>query len=217
MRQPDADEAVGRVLTVDRVEQPFTITGAPRVRREGKVADRKRRCRARCAWLRVRLRGRDRRARCGGPIRSRAIHRLPFENDSMKRARPRRGRGSGGSSEAAEPSGTRWPTTRELRSALRRHRQWDALGPAVPQSGGRRQPLPELDPGPRPGATARIVWHYQTTPGETWDFTATQHIILADLVIDGQPRKVLMQAPKNGFFYVLDREDGRVAYRASPM
>ena len=56
--------------------------------------------------------------------------------------------------------------------------------------------------------TGEYVWHYQTTPGETWDFTATQHIMLADLEIDGKPRKVLMQAPKNGFFYVLDRETG---------
>ncbi|MFN3231558.1 MAG: PQQ-dependent dehydrogenase, methanol/ethanol family [Alphaproteobacteria bacterium] len=55
--------------------------------------------------------------------------------------------------------------------------------------------------------TGEYVCHYQTTPGETWDYTATQHIILADLEIDGQPRKVLMQAPKNGFFYVLDREN----------
>ncbi len=52
------------------------------------------------------------------------------------------------------------------------------------------------------------AWHYQTTPGESWDYTATQHIILADLTIDGTPRKVLMQAPKNGFFYVLDRATG---------
>ncbi|MEE8495658.1 MAG: PQQ-dependent dehydrogenase, methanol/ethanol family, partial [Xanthomonadales bacterium] len=52
------------------------------------------------------------------------------------------------------------------------------------------------------------VWHYQTTPGETWDFTATQHMILADLEIGGRVRKVIMQAPKNGFFYVLDRESG---------
>ena len=57
--------------------------------------------------------------------------------------------------------------------------------------------------------TGEYVWHYQTTPGETWDYTATQHIILADLTIDGQPRKVLMQAPKNGFFYVLDRTNGK--------
>jgi PQQ-dependent dehydrogenase (methanol/ethanol family) len=58
--------------------------------------------------------------------------------------------------------------------------------------------------------TGEHVWHYQTTPGESWDFTATQHIILADLEIDGQLRKVAMQAPKNGFFYVLDRETGEL-------
>jgi quinohemoprotein ethanol dehydrogenase len=56
--------------------------------------------------------------------------------------------------------------------------------------------------------TGAYVWHYQTTPGETWDYTATQHMILADLTIDGQVRKVIMQAPKNGFFYVLDRATG---------
>ena len=56
--------------------------------------------------------------------------------------------------------------------------------------------------------TGEYVWHYQTTPGETWDYTATQHIILADMEIGGKDRKVLMQAPKNGFFYVLDRETG---------
>ncbi len=58
--------------------------------------------------------------------------------------------------------------------------------------------------------TGELVWHYQTTPGDNWDFTATQHIILADLVIDGSLRKVLMQAPKNGFFYVLDRATGEL-------
>lgn len=56
--------------------------------------------------------------------------------------------------------------------------------------------------------TGEYVWHYQTTPGETWDYTATQHMILAELEIDGAERKVIMQAPKNGFFYVLDRETG---------
>lgn len=56
--------------------------------------------------------------------------------------------------------------------------------------------------------TGEYVWHYQTTPGETWDYTATQHIILADLEIDGRERQVLMQAPKNGFFYVIDRATG---------
>ena len=58
--------------------------------------------------------------------------------------------------------------------------------------------------------TGEYAWHYQTTPGETWDYTATQHIILADLQIDGENRKVLMQAPKNGFFYVIDRANGEL-------
>ncbi|WP_417225612.1 PQQ-dependent dehydrogenase, methanol/ethanol family [Amphritea sp.] len=56
--------------------------------------------------------------------------------------------------------------------------------------------------------TGEYVWHYQTTPGEEWDYTATQHMILADLEVKGKLRKVLMQAPKNGFFYVLDRVTG---------
>jgi len=58
--------------------------------------------------------------------------------------------------------------------------------------------------------TGRLVWYYQTTPGENWDYTATQHMILADLEIGGRVRKVLMQAPKNGFFYVLDRATGEL-------
>lgn len=53
-----------------------------------------------------------------------------------------------------------------------------------------------------------MVWYYQTTPGDTWDYTAVQHMILADIEIEGRVRKVIMQAPKNGFFYVLDRTDG---------
>jgi quinohemoprotein ethanol dehydrogenase len=57
--------------------------------------------------------------------------------------------------------------------------------------------------------TGELVWHYQTTPGDSWDFTATQQITLADLNINGQKRKVLMQAPKNGFFYVIDRTNGQ--------
>lgn len=56
--------------------------------------------------------------------------------------------------------------------------------------------------------TGEYVWHYQTTPGDSWDYTATQHMILSELEIDGTTRKVIMQAPKNGFFYVLDRETG---------
>ncbi|MBT4522711.1 MAG: PQQ-dependent dehydrogenase, methanol/ethanol family [Halieaceae bacterium] len=58
--------------------------------------------------------------------------------------------------------------------------------------------------------TGRLVWHYQTTPGDNWDFTATQKMILAELEIDGKQRRVIMQAPKNGFFYVLDRLTGEL-------
>lgn len=56
--------------------------------------------------------------------------------------------------------------------------------------------------------SGELVWHYQTTPGDTWDYTAVQHMILADLELAGEQRKVLMQAPKNGFFYLLDRTNG---------
>lgn len=54
------------------------------------------------------------------------------------------------------------------------------------------------------------MWHYQTTPGDSWDYTATQQLILNNLEIDGQSRKVIMQAPKNGFFYILDRATGEL-------
>jgi PQQ-dependent dehydrogenase (methanol/ethanol family) len=56
--------------------------------------------------------------------------------------------------------------------------------------------------------TGKMAWYFQTTPGDSWDFTATQPLILADLSINGRNRKVIMQAPKNGFFYVLDRITG---------
>jgi quinohemoprotein ethanol dehydrogenase len=56
----------------------------------------------------------------------------------------------------------------------------------------------------------RVKWHYQTTPGDNWDYTATQPLMLATLTMNGVPRKVIMQAPKNGFFYVLDRETGKL-------
>ena len=53
-------------------------------------------------------------------------------------------------------------------------------------------------------------WHYQTVPRDAWDYDAAMHMILADLTIDGVQKKVLMQAPKNGFFYVLERETGEL-------
>ncbi|HTF18889.1 MAG TPA: PQQ-dependent dehydrogenase, methanol/ethanol family [Chryseolinea sp.] len=56
----------------------------------------------------------------------------------------------------------------------------------------------------------KLVWHYQTTPGEIWDYTATMNLVLADVEIGGSVRKVIMQAPKNGFFYVIDRATGEL-------
>ncbi|BEP65440.1 hypothetical protein GmRootV213_59940 (plasmid) [Variovorax sp. V213] len=56
--------------------------------------------------------------------------------------------------------------------------------------------------------SGKYVWHYQETPGEEWDFTATQQIILADLTLAGKSRKVILHAPKNGFFFVIDRITG---------
>jgi quinohemoprotein ethanol dehydrogenase len=56
--------------------------------------------------------------------------------------------------------------------------------------------------------TGRMAWYYQTTPGDKWDFDATQKLILTELPIGGAPRSVLVQANKNGFFYVLDRRTG---------
>ncbi len=57
-------------------------------------------------------------------------------------------------------------------------------------------------------STGEYAWHYQQTPGEKWDYDATPHLMLATLELDGTARDVLMQASKNGFFYVHDRATG---------
>ena len=58
--------------------------------------------------------------------------------------------------------------------------------------------------------TGKYVWHYQTVPGETWDYNSNMDMVLADLTIDKKPVKALLHAPKNGFFYVLDRANGKL-------
>jgi quinohemoprotein ethanol dehydrogenase len=58
--------------------------------------------------------------------------------------------------------------------------------------------------------TGEYVWHYQETPGDAWDFDSAEPMILADLTIGASSRKVLLHAPKNGFFYVIDRATGKV-------
>ncbi len=58
--------------------------------------------------------------------------------------------------------------------------------------------------------TGKLAWYYQTTPRDSWDFDAVQKLILTDLEVSGTPHPVIMQASKNGFFYVLDRRTGRL-------
>ena len=132
----------------------------------------------------------------------------PFENDAMKRA-----------AETWDPSAKYW----EMGGG---GTVWDAMaydpdlgllyigvGNGAPWNRDVRSPeggdnlflasIVALD-----AETGEYRWHYQNTPGDTWDYTSTQHIMLADIEWEGETRKVLMQAPKNGFFFVIDRETG---------
>jgi len=197
-------EPVWEVVTVDQ-SLPYTITGAPRVL-EGKViignggAE---------FGVRGYVSAYD--AASGELVwRTYTIPGNPdqgFESEALERA-------------AATWTGEWWKNTAGGGTA------WDSMafdpdlrllyvgtGNGTPWDRGLRSPdggdnlylssILALDPD-----TGELRWHYQTTPGDHWDFTATQHMILADLTIQGRRRKVLMQAPKNGFFYVLDRETG---------
>lgn len=65
-------------------------------------------------------------------------------------------------------------------------------------------------------ASGRMNWYVQQTPGDSWDLTATQPMILTDQVIDGRQRPVILHTPKNGFFFVIDRENGEV-HEANPI
>lgn len=88
-------------------------------------------------------------------------------------------------------------------------------GNGGPYSSSRRSPgggdnlylssIVALDP-----RTGRLKWHYQETPGDSWDFTATQPMILTHMTVDGEDHPVILQAPKNGFLYVIDRRDGKL-------
>ena len=57
--------------------------------------------------------------------------------------------------------------------------------------------------------TGELKWYFQTVPGDSWDFDSVQQLLLADITVKGKPRKVLMQANKDGFYYVLDRVTGQ--------
>ena len=133
----------------------------------------------------------------------------PFEDESMRRA-----------AKTWDPSGKWW-------EAGGGGTMWDSItfdadlntmyvgtGNGSPWSHKLRSPkggdnlylasIVALDPD-----TGKYKWHYQETPGDNWDYTSTQPMILADLRIDGKPRKVILHAPKNGFFFVLDRTNGK--------
>lgn len=132
----------------------------------------------------------------------------PFEDDSMKKA-----------AETWDPAGKWWEVGGggTMWDAMAYDPELDLLyvgtGNGTPWNRLQRSPaggdnlylasVVALDP-----ETGEYQWHYQHTPGDSWDYTSTQHIILADLEIDGNRRKVLMQAPKNGFFFVIDRANG---------
>ena len=133
----------------------------------------------------------------------------PFEDESMAAAaKTWDPAASTGSTAAAAPRGTPSPSIPTS--------TWSTSAPATARPGTGHSAA-------RPAATISIcrsivalnadtgeyVWHYQETPGDHWDYTATQPMILADLTIDGAPRKVILHAPKNGFFFVVDRTNGK--------
>ncbi|MCB0638443.1 MAG: PQQ-dependent dehydrogenase, methanol/ethanol family [Lewinella sp.] len=201
----DSGELIWEVLTVDP-DQPYTITGAPRVVKDKVIIGN--------GGAEFGVRGYFTAYEAetgeeawrfytvpGDPAR-------PFENAAMEKA-------------AATWTGEWWKYGGGGTA-------WDAMafdpeldllyvgtGNGSPWDRSKRSPqggdnlylssILALDPD-----DGTLSWYYQTTPGDSWDFTATQHMILADLEIEGQLRKVLMQAPKNGFFYVLDRTNGEL-------
>ena len=200
---------VWSVQTFDTRPKPYTITGAPRVF-DGKViigngGGRDTACAATSppmtpttGKLAVALLHRARRpGRTGFENKAMADGRQDLDR-RMVEARRRRHRWD---AIAYDP---------ELEPDLHRHRQRLALErSSIRSPGGGDNLFLCLDrrgATPRPASTSGTT---RTTPGEQWDYTATQPMMLADLTIDGEPRKVLMQAPKNGFFYVLDRAHRR--------
>ncbi|MFD2756038.1 PQQ-dependent dehydrogenase, methanol/ethanol family [Comamonas terrae] len=133
----------------------------------------------------------------------------PFEDESMRRAA--KTWDSSGKWWEAGGGGTMWDTMAfdpELNT------MYVGTGNGSPWAHKKRSPkggdnlylasVVALDPD-----TGKYKWHYQETPGDNWDYTSTQPMILADIRIDGKLRKVILHAPKNGFFFVIDRTNGK--------
>ncbi|KGG84644.1 alcohol dehydrogenase [Comamonas thiooxydans] len=133
----------------------------------------------------------------------------PFEDESMKRAA--RTWDSSGKWWEAGGGGTMWDS---MTFDAELNTMYVGTGNGSPWSHKVRSPkggdnlylasIVALDPD-----TGKYKWHYQETPGDNWDYTSTQPMILADIKIAGKPRKVILHAPKNGFFFVLDRTNGK--------
>ena len=133
----------------------------------------------------------------------------PLENDAMARAAKTWDPGS--KYWEAGGGGTVWDT---MAFDPELNLMYIGTGNGSPWAHSKRSPkggdnlylasIVALDPD-----TGKYKWHYQETPGDNWDYTSTQPMILADLKIAGKPRKVLLHAPKNGFFFVIDRTNGK--------
>lgn len=133
----------------------------------------------------------------------------PFEDESMKRAA--RTWDPSGKWWEAGGGGTMWDS---MTFDAELNTMYVGTGNGSPWSHKVRSPkggdnlylasIVALDPD-----TGKYKWHYQETPGDNWDYTSTQPMILADIKIVGKPRKVILHAPKNGFFFVLDRTNGK--------
>ena len=133
----------------------------------------------------------------------------PFEDESMKRAA--KTWDPGGKWWEAGGGGTMWDS---MTFDAELNTMYVGTGNGSPWSHKARSPkggdnlylasIVALDPD-----TGKYKWHYQETPGDNWDYTSTQPMILADIKIAGKQRKVILHAPKNGFFFVLDRTNGK--------
>jgi quinohemoprotein ethanol dehydrogenase len=133
----------------------------------------------------------------------------PFEDESMARAA--KTWDPAGKYWEAGGGGTAWDT---LTFDPKLNLMYVGVGNGSPWAAAKRSPaggdnlylgsIVALNPD-----TGKYVWHYQETPGDNWDFTSTQPMILADIKIDNKPRKVILHAPKNGFFFVIDRTNGK--------
>ena len=197
-------EIVWDTLTID-LDRPYTITGAPRIVKDKVIIGN--------GGAEFGVRGYVTAYDTETGEQSWRFYTVPgnpadgFENDAMKKAAETWG---GGPWWEIGGGGTAWdsmaydPELDLLYIGVGNGSPWNKYirSPA----GGDNLYLSSIV-ALRPG-TGEYVWHYQTTPGEAWDYTATQHMILKDLEIDGRTRKVIMQAPKNGFFYVIDRITG---------